>query len=112
MPSSMSDLITDSITLPDIMRFPDFLPGSTPDFLTDFKPHHKTVTETKTPDVTKVKDVAALALEEMPRIRIPELDYETKKKKTTKKRKSRKTSWKYDRLVNDWQNPLDIEVKF
>lgn len=111
VPSHGTSTVTHTSNMPDLSPatnpFPEFEPAPAPS-PAPAKPKPGTKVETKFAEALNTNIEALL---EMPSLKKVKSSRESKSG-SKKVRRKKSSSWEYDRLVNDWQNPLDIEVKF
>lgn len=101
--------ISDGLNIPELIQYPKPSPNQSS------KPAIRSVSSSskssKTPDATTTKGVLSIALEvpKMP-VKVPK-DYNKDKSKKKKLPKDKKEKWDYDRLINEYKNPLNMDVK-
>lgn len=99
------------VTLPDMLNFPYPAPSSSksPLPIPAPSPSSSTSGSTPAPEATKMKPSFTGLGEVIPKLKVPK-EFEKKTRKKDDKRKQKKSKWEYDRLFNNYKNPLDMDV--
>lgn len=114
LPDSSTVPQTKDVTLPDMITGVSPFPVIDPDPFPSPDPYHSSRrSRTPTPATSEtIPDINIRTLIKLPEIK-PVKYRKPKDKNVQQKSKKRKsTSWDYDRLLNDWQDPTKYEVKF